>query len=30
MAGFAVMAGPEMPPPEVFTDAFQQRVLNGH
>ena len=30
MHGFAVMAGPEMLPPDVFTDAFQQRVLNGH
>jgi 2-polyprenyl-6-methoxyphenol hydroxylase-like FAD-dependent oxidoreductase len=30
MHGFAVMAGPEMPPPEVFTEAFQQRVLYGH
>ena len=30
MHGFAVMAGPESLPPDVFTDAFQQRVLHGH
>lgn len=30
MHGFAVMAGPETLPPEVFTETYQQRVLHGH
>jgi hypothetical protein len=30
MHGFAVMAGPESLPPDVFTDAYKQRVLHGH
>jgi hypothetical protein len=26
----SVMAGPESLPPDVFTDAYKQRVLHGH
>ena len=29
MHGFAVMAGPEVPPPEIFTEAHRLRVLGG-